>query len=71
MSEEPEPTLEERAVGALNQLAATYPEAESVVQGDAEVPQWMGEPWLPQLTDPSDPQFADAVIKAEAWLATH
>ena len=71
MSEETEPTLEERATLALNQLAANYPVAETVALGEAELPEWMAQPWLPELTDPSDPKFADAVIKAEAWLATH
>lgn len=56
---------------ALNKLAEQYPVAEDVARGDIELPEWMGQPWLPQLTDPSDPQFADAVIKAEAWLSTH
>ena len=71
MSEEPELTLEERAVIALNELAKTHPEAEDVIRDGANIPEWMGQPWLPQLTDPSDSQFADAIIKAEAWLATH
>lgn len=71
IEDSPEPTLEERAMNALNQLATTYPKAEDVARGAEQVPEWMGQPWLPQLTDPSDPKFADAVIKAEAWLATH
>ena len=71
MSEEPELTFEERAMVALNELATTYPDAEVVALGEANIPEWMGQPWLPQLTDPSDSQFADAIIKAEAWLATH
>ena len=64
-------TLEERAMNALNQLAKNYPAAESVARGEVELPEWMGQSWLPQLTDPSDPAFANAVIEAEAWLATH
>jgi hypothetical protein len=68
---ETELTLEERAMNALNQLAKNYPAAESVARGEVELPEWMGQPWLPQLTDPSDPEFASAVIKAEAWLQDH
>lgn len=71
MSEEPELTFEERAMVALNKLATTYPDAEVVALGEANIPEWMGQPWLPQLTDPSDPNFYEAVVKAEAWLATH
>jgi hypothetical protein len=68
---ETEPTFEERAMNALNELAKDYPVAESVARGEVDFPEWMGQPWLPHLTDPSDPEFANAVIKAEAWLATH
>ncbi len=64
-------TLEERAMNALNKLAANYPIAESIAMGEADLPEWMAQPWLPQLTDPSDPEFANAVIKAEAWLQDH
>ena len=55
----------------LNRLAQRYPSAEEVARGEIELPEWMGQPWLPQLTDPTDPEFSNAVIKAEAWLATH
>ena len=69
MSEEPELTFEQRAILALGKLAVTYPAAENVALGEAEIPEWMAQPWLPQLTDPNDPQFVSAVIKAEAWLS--
>ena len=70
MSDE-EPTLEQRAIAAIDALSATFPDPEEVALGRASLPDWMGEPWLGSLTDPADPKFASSVIKAEAWLATH
>ena len=63
-----EPTLEERATMALATLTAEAPSAEEVLAG-ASFPAWMSQPWLSGLTDPSDPDFANCVIRAEAWLA--
>lgn len=68
MSEEPEGTLEDRATAALAALTAAAPTAEEVIAG-APLPEWVTEPWLPRLTDPSDPKFAESVVKAEEWLA--
>ena len=65
-----EPTLEQRAAAALSRLAETMPTTDDALNG-TPLPDWMGQPWLAHLTDPTDPQFPDAVTKAEAWLATH
>lgn len=67
MSEEE--NLPERAAEVLSKLAEFMPTAEDVANG-AGLPEFITAPWMQSLTDPSDPNFADAVIKAEVWLAT-
>jgi hypothetical protein len=65
--EEHEPTLEERAAAALAALASLMPTQEEAISG-TPLPEWMGAKWLAPLTDPADPQFANSVAEAEAWL---
>ena len=65
-----EPTLEERATTVLAILTQTMPAHSDIISG-APLPEWMAANWLPALTDPDDPTFPTAVVKAEAWLATH
>lgn len=66
-----EPTWEERAARALATLASTMPTGEEVALDGKPFPEWMSATWLPALTDPQDPKFTEAVMKAEGWLLTH
>lgn len=65
---ESEQTFQERAQAVLERLTITTPEG---VMNDEPLPAWLAEPWAASIVDPHDPDFESAVIKAEAWLASH
>lgn len=65
--EESEQTFEERAQAVLAQLTIPTPEG---VMNDEPLPAWLAESWAASIVDPHDPNFENAVIKAEAWLAS-
>lgn len=65
MTEETEPTLEERLALVLSQLTMTTPEG--VIHGEP-LPEWLGKSWAAALVDPHDPDFESSIIEAEAWL---
>lgn len=62
--------IQQRAAQALASLSATMPTQDQVLAG-VPLPEWMAATWLAALTDPGDPKFSAAVVKAEAWLADH